>query len=99
MSNQKTLQELSFIKSTSTHREFWVSHTAIDFPSSVSTGKKMAIEYFQYLQSDCTAPILASIVCEIAKQSSQQTLDQGQIIGFFATIEEILKAERAKNAF
>lgn len=92
MSTNKNLQNLSFVKSTTTRRVFWRNAKSHEFTTSIEIGKKMATEYLQYLQIDGQAPILASVIFEIVRISSITKLNEPQIIGFFTTIEAALKA-------
>lgn len=91
MLNKKIFENLSLIKSTNTRREFWNNHLSDDFTASLEIGRKQADEYLKYIEIDDTIPILASIVHEISKQSKNTKINQGQLIGFFTTLESALK--------
>lgn len=93
MSIKNKVQELSFVKSTSRKREFWVSHPLSDFSVSFEIGKQMAIEYLHYINSPNSAPILTSIVIDAASQSTSIHHNEAQLIGFFTTLEAIIKAK------
>lgn len=95
MSIKNKVQDLSFVKSTSQKREFWVSHPLSDFSASFEIGKQMAIEYLFYINSPNSAPILASIVIDAARQSTSIHHNEAQLIGFFTTLESVVKAKLA----
>lgn len=92
MQKQIKIEDLSFVKLTNNKREFWVSNQTNEFLSSVEFGRKQATEYLQYLATEDAAPILASIVRDLALKTKTDDLDSGQVIGFFATLESVIRA-------
>lgn len=96
MSTTTKPQELSFIrKSTSKERQcFWAPSTCNGFNEGLEDGRRMAIEYLNFISQDgATSPILASIVLDAATSLRESKASEAQVIGFFSEIDAALKRQ------